>query len=159
MTPQQAGALLGGVAAIFAAILSVGHAGEPGPAAIGPGHGHPFTPDVGRGKPPTRELNTLRDVQDAFFACWKAPPREEARPGTEINIVFSLSRTGEIIGEPYFTVTPIDMSPDVQAIYQRSVVEAFRLCAPFPLSPSLGNAIAGRPNSLRLTDGRGQTRI
>jgi hypothetical protein len=157
MTRQQAGALLGGVAALLAAILSVSHAGEPGPAAIRPGH--PFTPDVGLGKPPLRELNTLRDVQDAFFACWKAPPREEARPGTEINIVFSLSRTGEIIGEPYFTVTPIDMSADVRAIYQRSVVEAFRLCAPFPLSPSLGNAIAGRPNSLRLTDGRGQTRI
>ena len=161
MTVRRAGATLGGVVAILAAVLSFAQAGDiDGPThSIQPVKRIPFTADLGRGKPPTQELNTIRDVHDAFFACWKAPAKEEARSGTEINIVFSLSRSGEIIGEPRFTVTPLEMSADVRAIYQRSVIEAFRLCSPFPVSASLGNAIAGTPHSLRLTDGRGQPRI
>ena len=123
MTVRRAGAMLGGVVAVLAAILSFAHAGDlDGPAhSIQPVKRIPFTADLGRGKPPTQELNTIRDVHDAFFACWKAPAKEEARSGTEINIVFSLSRSGEIIGEPRFTVTPLEMSAEVRAIYQRSV--------------------------------------
>ncbi len=161
MRGRRAGALPGGVVAILAAILSFAYAGDiDGPTnSIQPVKRIPFTADLGLGKPPTHELNTIRDVHDAFFACWKAPPKDEARAGTEINIVFSLSRSGDIIGEPRFTVTPLEMSTEVRAIYQRSVIEAFRLCSPFPVSASLGNAIAGKPHSLRLTDGRGQPRI
>jgi hypothetical protein len=161
MRVRRAGAVPGGVVAILAAVLSFAYAGDiDGPTnSIQPVKRIPFTADLGLGKPPTHELNTIRDVHDAFFACWKAPPKDEARAGTEINIVFSLSRSGEIIGEPRFTVTPLEMSTEVRAIYQRSVIEAFRLCSPFPVSASLGNAIAGKPHSLRLTDGRGQPRI
>jgi hypothetical protein len=165
MTPQQAGALLGGVAIICPAVIGVAHAGELG--ARGdvlrvqnqPPPDMRTPPGMGSGRRPSRELNTMKDVNDAFFACWKAPSAFDARPGMEITIRFALSRTGEIIGEPRFTFASPDVPPDVRAVYQRSIADAFKTCTPFPLSPSLGGAIAGRPQSLRFFDGRGQQRI
>jgi hypothetical protein len=163
MTPQQAGVLLSGIAAVFPAIIGIGHAAD----AAGLGdivrvqHKPPLPPPpgMGSGRPPMRELNTIKDVHDAFFACWKAPAKDDARPGMEITIRFMLTRKGELIGEPRFTFTSPNVPSEVRALYQRSIADAFKTCTPFPLSASLGDAIAGRPHSLRITDRRGQTRI
>jgi hypothetical protein len=113
-------------------------------------------PPPGSGVAPTHPLDTIKELHAAFFACWKGPPPEQSRPGTEITVRFTLTRSGEIQGEPGFTFLSRDLPPEIRAAYQRSIVDALRRCTPFPLTPALGNATAGRPHALRVIDVRGQ---
>jgi hypothetical protein len=113
---------------------------------------------VSPGAAQTKPLNTIRELFDAFSACWRPPPLDQSKPGTEITIRFSLNAAGEIMGEPRFTYSSPALSSDVKSAYQRSVAEAISRCTPFPLSKALGGAIAGRPISTRFIDDRGQRR-
>jgi hypothetical protein len=116
-------------------------------------------PDTGRGVAPSKPVNTLQELYATLAACWRAPMLAEARTGTEITVMFALTRDGEILGEPRFTFVSRNVPAEVRAIYQRSVVDAFKICIPAPLTKELGAAIAGRPQRLRLIDTRGQKRI
>ena len=107
---------------------------------------------------PAKPLNTIKELFDAFGACWRPPPLDQSKPGTEITIRFSLNRAGEIIGEPRFTYSSPTLPIEVKSAYQKSVAEAISRCTPFPLSNDLGGAIAGRPISTRFIDDRGQRR-
>lgn len=115
-------------------------------------------PDIGRGIAPSKPVNTLQELYDAFSACWRAPGRYEFRPGMEITVMFTLTRDGDILGEPRFTFVSRDVPSEVRATYQRSMADALKTCAPFPLTPDFGAAIAGRPQRLRFIDTRGQQR-
>jgi hypothetical protein len=115
-------------------------------------------PDMGRGIAPSKPLNTLQDLYDAFAACWRAPGRHDFRSGMEITVMFTLTRDGNILGEPRFTFVSREVPANVRAIYQRSMVDALKTCTPFPLTPEFGGAIAGRPQRLRFIDTRGQQR-
>lgn len=115
-------------------------------------------PDIGKGLAPTRPVNTLQELYDAFYACWKAPGRNEFRSGMSITIMFALNRDGNIQGEPRFTFASRDVPPDARATYQRSLAEALKTCSPFPLTSEFANSIAGRPQRLHFIDARGQKR-
>lgn len=157
MNSLRLSALVCSVAAILPGALSGGLApNAAGPAT--PTQAQSPLHDIGHGRPPTRELNTLKDLADALNACWKAPAQYGAPPGMEITVLFSLARDGEIMGEPLLTFESPDTPADMRETYQHSIIEAFRVCAPFRLSASLGNTIAGRPHSLRLIHRRGQIR-
>jgi hypothetical protein len=99
-------------------------------------------------------LDTLQELWDALGACWAPPPRDQARPGTQITIRFSLDRAGAVIGEPRFTYSTPALPDAVRAAYQRSLTAALRRCTPLPLSSGLGGAIAGRPIAARFIDDR-----
>lgn len=99
-------------------------------------------------------LDTLQELWGALGACWTPPPRDQARPGTEITIRFSLNRAGSLIGEPRFTYATPALPDAVKAAYQRSLVAALRRCTPLRLSDGLGGAIAGRPIAARFVDDR-----
>jgi hypothetical protein len=103
---------------------------------------------------PRRPLNTLNELFAAMSACWVPPPLEQSRPGTEITIRFSLTRQGDILGEPRFTYSTPTLSNEIKTSYQRSVAAMLKRCAPFNLSDGLGGAIAGRPISTRFIDTR-----
>ena len=113
--------------------------------------GRPFS-----GTAPTEPINTLRELRQAFFACMKPPPRDQSRTGMELTIRFSITNSGDILGEPHFTFATPDVPADIRASYQRAMSDAFKLCVPFPLTPSFGAAVAGRPQALRFIDTRGQ---
>lgn len=118
-----------------------------GPQAQGP---------RGQGKPQLPMLNTLRDVGIALQACWVPPPLDKARPGTQVTVQFTFTRDGEILGEPRFTFVTPGIAPEMRTAYQLSVADALTRCTPLPLTPGLGNAIAGRPFTMRYVDTRGQ---
>ena len=63
----------------------------------------------------TKPLNTIRELFDAFGACWRPPPLDQSKPGTEITIRFSLNAAGEIMGEPRFTYSSPALSSDVKS--------------------------------------------
>ena len=103
-----------------------------------------------------RVLNTLVDVARALEACWEAnePPLDQARPGMNVTVMLSFTRTGEILGEPRFTYITRDAKPETRALYQRAVVAAINACVPLPFSPALGNALAGTPKVMPFIDRR-----
>jgi hypothetical protein len=109
-------------------------------------------------RPPDRPLNTLQELFSALETCWQPPPLDQARPGTEITIRFSLNRSGEVLGEPRFTYSTPSLPAEIKSAYQRSIAEMLKRCTPLFLSEGLAGAIAGRPISGRFIDDRSQRR-
>ncbi len=106
-------------------------------------------------------LNTLRDVGIALELCWEAnePPLAQARPGMNVTVMLSFTKTGELLGEPRFTYMTREATAETKALYQRAVVAAINACTPLPISPALGNALAGRPKIMPFLDRRNEKGI
>ena len=113
-------------------------------------------PRPGSGTAPKWPINTLKELHQAFAGRFKLPPQDQARAGMEITIRFSVTRAGEILGEPLFTFATPNVPSETRAIYQRAIADAFALCTPFPLTQTFGEAVAGRPQTIRFIDPRGQ---
>ena len=105
-------------------------------------------------RPSDHPLDTLQELYAAIGRCWIPPPLDQARPGTQITIRFSLTRSGEILGEPLYTYSTPSLPTEIKAAYQQAVAATLRRCTPFHLSDGLGGAIAGRPISTRFIDSR-----
>ena len=102
------------------------------------------------------QLNTLRDVWIALEICWRAnePPLEQARPGMNVTVMLTFTRSGALQGEPRFTYVTREASAETKALYERAAVAAINACTPLPFTEALGNAVAGRPNTMRFVDER-----
>lgn len=109
----------------------------------------------GRGVAPKGPLNTIRDVQQAIFDCWKWPPASEVQGGMELTIIVSFKRNGEIFGAR-LTYQKREVPEAERALYYAALLDALKLCSPLPISASLGEAIAGRPFSFRFKDTRNE---
>lgn len=103
-------------------------------------------------------LNTLRDVGLALEICWLAnePPLAQARPGMNVTVMLTFTRTGALQGEPRFTYVTHEAPAETKALYQRAAVAAINACTPLPFTDALGNAVAGRPTVMRFTDRRNE---
>lgn len=107
----------------------------------------------------TAKVNTIEEVGRALGACWIPPPLEKSRPGTQITVLITFTRSGEVMGEPKFTYITPGIPQEVRAAYQMSVADAISRCVPLPFTPGLGNAVAGHPFAMRYDDNRGQKGI
>ena len=103
----------------------------------------------------TKALNTIQDVWAAFNACWLPPPIEQAKPGMQITVIVSFTRTGEILGEPRFSYLTPGASNAQRTAYQKAVADTLKRCTPLRFTQALGNALAGRPFAMRFVDDRG----
>ena len=99
-------------------------------------------------------VNTLREVMAALKACWVPPPLDEWRAGMQITVQMSLRRNGELLGQPRITFESADASDDERLAYRIAVAKMLKRCAPLPFTDALGNALAGRPFTIRFTDER-----
>ena len=108
-----------------------------------------------------RVLNTLADIAAALEICWEAnePPLADARPGMNVTVMLTFTRSGEILGEPRFTYTTPEATAETKARYQRAAVAAIDACVPLPFSPGLGNALAGTPKVMPFIDRRNEKGI
>ena len=105
-----------------------------------------------------RPANTIRDALTLLRSCWIPPPKDAARVGMQITVRFSVTRTGKILGRPRITFET-EAATDAQRIaYRIAVMSMLQRCTPLRITDALGNAIAGRPLSIRLIDGRQQRR-
>jgi len=100
-------------------------------------------------------LNTLADVKRAIRSCWRWPPVNAIRTGMELTVRLSFKRDGEIFGARVTYQSP-DVSADERVLYYRALVQAIDRCSPLPLTPELGEAIAGRPFYFHFQDTRKQ---
>ena len=112
--------------------------------------------EVGAGRP-KGSLETLDEVQDAIFACWKWPSESEAHSGMVLRFILSFRRDGEILGG---RITYMDqkLSAEERAKYSAALSDAIKACSPLPISPALGEGIAGQPFVFPLHDTRNHTR-
>jgi len=101
------------------------------------------------------QLNTLEDVKRAIQHCWRWPPARAIRDGMELTVRLSFKRNGEIFGARV-THQSRDVSDDEQFAYYRALVLMMKRCSPLPVTPALGEAIAGRPFFFRFHDTRKQ---
>ena len=99
-------------------------------------------------------INTLKDVIAALRACWAPPPMDQSRPGMEITVQVSFRRDGELLGHPRITFESAGASDDERLAYRIAVAKMLKRCAPLPFTDALGNAIAGRPLTVRFIDNR-----
>jgi hypothetical protein len=106
------------------------------------------------GQAPQPPLNTLDEVGAALQACWVPPPLDQSRPGMQITVRMSFRRNGELFGHPRITFESAGASDDERLAYRISVANMLKRCAPLPFTETLGNALAGRPFTIRLIDQR-----
>jgi hypothetical protein len=99
-------------------------------------------------------LNTLVELGAALRACWIPPSIEQSRPGMQITVLMSFKRNGELLGQPRITFESAGASDDERSAYRVAVADMLKRCAPLPFTEGLGNAVAGRPFTMRLIDER-----
>jgi len=74
-------------------------------------------------------------------------------------VMLTFTKTGELLGEPRFTYTTPEATPETKALYRRAAVAAINACTPLPISPALGDALAGSPKVMPFIDRRNQKGI
>jgi hypothetical protein len=99
-------------------------------------------------------LNTIKDMGTALQACWVPPPIDQSRPGMQITVQMSFKRNGELLGQPRITFESAGASDDERLAYRIAVAEMLKRCSPLPFTDALGNAVAGRPFTMRFIDDR-----
>jgi len=99
-------------------------------------------------------LNTMKDMGAALQACWVPPPIDQSRPGMQITVQMSFRRNGELLGQPRITFESAGASDDERLAYRLAVAEMLKRCSPLPFTDALGNAVAGRPFTMRFIDDR-----
>lgn len=99
-------------------------------------------------------LNTIAEVFAALEACWIPPSLDQARAGMQITVLLSFKRSGELLGKPRITYETPNASQDERLSYRVAVAQALRRCTPLPFTDALGNALAGRPFTMRFIDNR-----
>jgi hypothetical protein len=110
--------------------------------------------EAGEAKKPAAPINTIAAVFAALEACWIPPALEQARAGMQITVLVSFKRSGELLGKPRITFETPDASDDERLAYRVAMAEALRRCNPLPFTDALGNALAGRPLTMRFIDNR-----
>ena len=103
---------------------------------------------------PPAQLNTLNDLGAALRACWVPPPLDQSRPGMQITVQMSFKRNGDMFGRPRITFESAGASDDERLAYRIAVVQMLKRCSPLPFTDALGNAVAGRPFTMRFVDAR-----
>ena len=103
---------------------------------------------------PQTPVNTLSELMAALRACWVPPPLDQSRAGMQITVQVSFRRNGELLGQPRITFESAGASDDERLAYRIAVAKMLKRCTPVPVTEALGNALAGRPLTIRFVDNR-----
>jgi hypothetical protein len=103
---------------------------------------------------PQAPVNTISELGAALRACWVPPPLDQSRPGMQITVQMTFRRNGELFGKPKITFESPGASDDDRLTYRLAVAEMLKRCASLPFTDAFGNAIAGRPFTMRFIDDR-----
>jgi hypothetical protein len=103
---------------------------------------------------PQGQINTLNELGAALRACWIPPSLDRSRAGMQLTVQMSFRRNGELFGKPKITFESSGASDDERLAYRIAVADMLKRCASLPFTDALGNAVAGRPFTMRLVDDR-----
>jgi len=141
------------VGAVAGAVVVPGAAAAAGPAAWPSGltRVQAGDPEAGQGK---KSLNTIAEVFAALEACWVPPDLDQSRAGMQITVMLAFKRSGELLGKPRITYESPGATDEERTTYRAALAETLARCLPLRFSNALGNALAGRPMTLRFIDNR-----
>ncbi len=109
-----------------------------------------WTPDAARAEQP--QIDNLHQLYAALSKCWRSPQLSPGDPGMQITVRVSFKRDGAILGKPRIT---FESSPRSDSLaYRIAVMDTLQRCTPLRFTDSMGNAVAGRPFTLRFDDRR-----
>jgi hypothetical protein len=108
----------------------------------------------GQPKRPGGPLNSIAEVFAALEACWIPPALNQSRVGMQITVMLSFKRNGELLGKPRITYETPNASEDERLSYRVAMAQALTRCMPLQFTDGLGNALAGRPITIRFIDNR-----
>jgi hypothetical protein len=97
---------------------------------------------------------TLAAMSARLKQCWQPPALPRGKPGMEITVQFTFKRDGNLLGHPRITYETREATDDERIIYRTAVMQALQRCVPMPFTSGMGNAIAGRPLTIRFDDRR-----
>jgi hypothetical protein len=103
-------------------------------------------------------INTVNELEAALIACWVPPPLDQSRPGTQITVLLTFKRSGELFGQPRITFVSPEASEAQRSAYRTAVAETLKRCASLPFTESFGNGMAGAPMTMRFVDDRERPR-
>jgi len=92
----------------------------------------------------TIKVNTIKEVFERLFGCWKPPSLSRANP-MDITVVVSFNRSGAIMGHPRISYESPTATDNDRLAYRIAVMEALQRCSPMPFTESMAGAVAGRP--------------
>jgi hypothetical protein len=72
----------------------------------------------------------------------------------QITVMLSFKRNGELLGKPRITYETPNASEDERLSYRVAMAQALTRCMPLQFTDGLGNALAGRPITIRFIDDR-----
>ena len=104
----------------------------------------PAAPPLKPGAQPGGQVNTLKEVFERLFGCWKPPAVSEATP-MDITVMVSFNRSGAIMGRPRITYESPKATDSDRLAYRVAVMEALQRCSPMPFTEAMAGAVAGRP--------------
>jgi hypothetical protein len=91
------------------------------------------------------QVNSIRELLAMLGKCWKPPPASRAHLGIDITVIFSFTRSGDILGHPKITYESEQADDNDRLMYRIAVMETLQRCTPMPFTDSMGAAVAGRP--------------
>lgn len=94
-------------------------------------------------------IDQLMQVGPYLRECWRPPAGFKPATKLDATVRFSLTRTGDLVGQPRVTYVNALASKAQRSALVDSVTAALKSCSPLPLSQRFGAAIAGRPISIR----------
>jgi hypothetical protein len=103
-------------------------------------------------------MATLQDMFLGLQRCWRPPALPQGDPGMQITVMVSFRRNGEIFGKPRITFESSEATNAERIIYRTAVMDTLQHCTPLPFTEGLGDAVAGRPFTLRFDDRRNHTK-
>jgi len=109
----------------------------------------------GNGPPEPVKLNTIKDVFERLFSCWKPP---QAVDPMDISVVVSFNRAGQILGHPRITYESAQATDFDRLAYCIAVMEALPRCTPMPFTETMAGAAAGRPFAVRFRNSQPEKR-
>jgi hypothetical protein len=100
------------------------------------------------------EVPNLAAMSTWLKRCWQPPALPSGNAGMEITVQFTFKRDGSLLGHPRITYETRSATDDDRIVYRTAVMQALQRCVPIPFTHGMGEAIAGRPFTIRFDDRR-----
>jgi hypothetical protein len=100
------------------------------------------------------KIDTIDELFVRIRQCWQPPKLPEGHPGMQITVLFSLTRSGDLLGKPRITFESPGATEADSIAYRTAVMETLQRCTPMPFTDGMGGAAAGKPIRFRFDDRR-----
>jgi hypothetical protein len=98
--------------------------------------------------------DTLATLWTTLNACVRLADVPAPALGSEVTVLFSLTRRGALQGRPRITHAKLAGREGDQQAFVGEALRAVSRCLPLDVTEGLGGAIAGRPFRIRITSRR-----